>query len=106
MCIRDSFREAIADFTETIKLDPNYINAYANRGEARYELTHLRDAIADFTKVIQLTPNASNTYYNRGVAQSDLMNYHDALKDLEMALKFKHPAAQSAIDTIQELLKK
>ena len=64
-------------------------------------MTHLRDAIVDFTKVIQFAPDAPNAYYNRGVVHSDLMNYHEALKDLQIALKLKHPAAQSAIDIIR-----
>ena len=80
---------------------PNDINAYANRGEARYHLGHLRGAIADFTVVIQLDAEAANAYYNRGVAQSDLLNEYEGKKDLEMALALNHPGAQEALDKLK-----
>ena len=79
---------------------PNDVNAYANRGEARYHIGHLRGAITDFTTVIQMDEEEANAYYNRGITQYDLRNECEAKKDLEMAFSLNHPGAQEAIRNI------
>ena len=39
---------AIADYTKAIKLNPNYADAYYNRGVAKSNLQDYDGAIADF----------------------------------------------------------
>lgn len=45
---------AIADFTEAIRLNPNYAFAYYNRGNARGKLGDQKEAIADLQKATDL----------------------------------------------------
>jgi tetratricopeptide (TPR) repeat protein len=47
---------AIADYTEAIKFDPTYDEAYFSRGRARHKKGDDEGAIADYTKTIQLSP--------------------------------------------------
>jgi tetratricopeptide (TPR) repeat protein len=59
---------AISDYSQAIRLDPNYGVAYSNRGKAYY-LKHDYDrAISDFDKAIQLDLKSAVGYYNRGSA--------------------------------------
>ncbi|MDR1902847.1 MAG: tetratricopeptide repeat protein [Treponema sp.] len=57
---------AIADFTQTIRLDPDDAYAYSNRGVA-YEKKEMFDrAIEDYNQAIRINPNYANAYINRG----------------------------------------
>jgi tetratricopeptide (TPR) repeat protein len=48
------FPEAVADFTQAIKLDPQCANAYRLRGVAHKNLGETARAEADYTKARQL----------------------------------------------------
>ena len=49
------FTEAIADFDNAIRLDPNYVNAYQNRAAARGGLGDKAGSEADLEKSRQLS---------------------------------------------------
>jgi len=59
--------EAIADWTEAIRLDPNFATAYVNRGKAKSDLGEYQGAILDYDQAIRLAPNFPGAYLNRGV---------------------------------------
>ncbi len=46
--------KAIADYTEAIRLDPNYSAAYTNRGQAHEAAGHLPQARADYAAAVAL----------------------------------------------------
>ena len=79
---------AFNDFDEAIKLDPNLIEAYTERGEY-YKNNHQYDlAIADYTKVIEIDPKyCGRGYLLRGDIQKQKGLYQLALKDYEAQLK-------------------
>ncbi|MDR1220218.1 MAG: tetratricopeptide repeat protein [Treponema sp.] len=54
---KKDFDRAIADYTEAIRLDPNYATAYYNRGLASYYKGDYARAHADWEKALQLNPN-------------------------------------------------
>jgi tetratricopeptide (TPR) repeat protein len=61
------FPEAIADYTEALKLDAKLATAYYERGTA-YEWTADYDrAVADFSEAIRLDANYAAAYHERGV---------------------------------------
>ena len=49
----DSSR-AVANLTEALKINPNYAEAYLNRGLARSDLGDSQGAVADFQKAADL----------------------------------------------------
>jgi lipoprotein NlpI len=59
---------AIADWTQAIKLVPNYSHAYNNRAKAYVAKTDYDHAIADYSEAIKLDPNHMLSYKGRGIA--------------------------------------
>ena len=54
------------NFTQTIKLKPDYAEAYYRRGCARYKWNQFGLANSDFDKAIELKPDYAEAYYRRG----------------------------------------
>jgi len=80
------YDEAIADFTEAIRLDPAYAPAYVSRAEA-WARKHYRDReLADITAAVKLEPR--NTAYRVARAQSHSAQgrHEEALTDFNAAL--------------------
>ena len=59
---------AIDNFTECLKIMPDYAYAYYNRGLAYHKLENYKDAIADFSGALKINPDYALAYYNRGLA--------------------------------------
>ena len=62
----DDHQEAVQQFTQAIKSDPNNVNAYVNRGNSYDELDDHINAINDYTQAIKLDKNSAEAYYYRG----------------------------------------
>ena len=79
---------AIDSYTQAIRLDPQYANAYYRRAIARHDRGDRQGAIADYNEAIRLNPNNAIAYYNRGVALYNLRNYQDAIADFSQYIRF------------------
>jgi tetratricopeptide (TPR) repeat protein/S1-C subfamily serine protease len=79
---------AIDDYTQAIKINPNYALAYNNRGIVRSELGDKPGAIDDYTQAIKFNPNDALAYYNRGIVRSELGDKQGAIDDYTQAIKF------------------
>jgi tetratricopeptide (TPR) repeat protein len=78
---------AIAEFDEAIRLNPNYAEAYFNRGSASSDLGKHQESIEDYNQAIKLKPDYSRAYNGRGVAYSDLEKYQEAIADFDKAIE-------------------
>ena len=79
-------QEAIAKYTEVIRLDSGDASAYHNRGLDKAQLGMFEDAIADYDEAIKLDPRIpSFAYGNRGWAKVQLGRYEDAITDFDEA---------------------
>lgn len=58
---KGDYQGAIADYTQAIRLHPNYASAYYNRGLGRKEQGDKRSAIADFQKAANLYQQQGNS---------------------------------------------
>ena len=80
---------AIERYSHAIKLNPNYANAYYNRGVAYYGKSDYQQAINDYTKAMNLRPNDTKAYNNRGVAYCDNGDYQQAITDHTKVIELK-----------------
>jgi tetratricopeptide (TPR) repeat protein len=64
--------KAIIDYTESIKLNPNYPQAYNNRAYTYMRLRDYKSALPDLDKALLLNPNYIQALMNRG----DIHNYY------------------------------
>jgi tetratricopeptide (TPR) repeat protein len=63
---RGDYDMAISEFTEAIKINPNFMAAYINRGYAYRDKRDINSALEDFNQAIRLDPNSSWAYRTRG----------------------------------------
>jgi hypothetical protein len=61
------YRQAIKDYSQAIRMKPDYSVAYNNRGNAYYEMLKFELAEADFEKSIQLNPKYAPAFRNRAL---------------------------------------
>ncbi len=83
---------AIADFTEALKLAPDYANAYNGRGNAYADKGLYDRAIAEFSRAIKLNPQHRNAYYNLGRAFHKKGLYRRAIANYSVAIRIKSHA--------------
>ncbi len=94
----DQFVKAIEDFNAVIKLKPDYVNAWFNRAEIRYELDQLDLAIEDYTEVIRQLPDDFGAYTGRGHANLQAGRIRVALNDYEHAAELKPSSADALVN--------
>ena len=86
MCSSDlESQKAIADYNQAILLNPNYAEAYYNRGVAYDDLGEYQKAITDYNQAIRLNPNDADAYELRGANYVLLEEYQKAIADLQKA---------------------
>ncbi len=78
---------AIADYTESVRLDPNFIGARGNRGNVWLEKGEYEKAFADYDEVIRRNPNEALAWSNRGSAWGRREEYDKAINDLNEAIR-------------------
>ena len=79
--------EALEKFNAAVALDPNYVEALKDRGNAYYFKGELELALKDYLKVISLAPgiwqaynNAANVYWDQGNIQKAMEYYEKAIE--------------------------
>jgi tetratricopeptide (TPR) repeat protein len=89
-------REAVAQFNQSVALNPRYAIAYFMRAYVKNQLNDFQGALADFNQAISLNPQYVKAYNNRGVLkQTKLNDSQGALADYNQAIslnpKFAEP---------------
>ena len=79
------YTAAIRHYDAAIELNPEFAEAYNNRGLAYANKGDLALAIADYSKAIELKPDLTYAYNNRGRAWLHLRDWQKAKADLTTA---------------------
>ncbi len=88
-CKTGDYAGAIKDYTAGIRLKPDFVEAYNNRGVAKYVLGQYFAAISDFDTVIRLKPDYADAYNIRGNTKTLLEQYFAAILDYDTAIRLK-----------------
>ncbi len=78
---------AIADYTQSIKLRPDYVDSYFNRGLTHEDMKDYDGAIADFTQAIKIDPQYAKAYFGRARAYESKGDFKQALAGYEETAK-------------------
>ena len=78
---------AIERFDQAIKIDPDFVPAYNNRGYVYNVLEQYQRAIEDYNEAIRLEPENAVAFNNRGFSQRNLGRYQGALDDFNEAIR-------------------
>ena len=73
------------DYDMVIKLNPDFVYAYLNRGNLRCAQRDFRAAIDDYSEAILRDPEFAEAYYNRGLARLSQGFANEGIADLSKA---------------------
>ena len=90
------------DYDMAIKLHPDFVYAYFNRGNLRCALRDYRAAIEDYSEAIQRDPEFAEAYFNRGLARLSQGNTNQGIADLSKAGELGIINAYSIIKRMME----
>lgn len=90
--------QAIADFSEAVRLDPQMTNAFYMRGLCRNRKGDFDGAIADFSEAIRLNPKAYGAYYSRGNAWFRKGDLDQAIADYGEVIRLNPSHADAYIN--------
>jgi tetratricopeptide (TPR) repeat protein len=67
-------REAVAQFSRAVALNPRYVIAYFMRALAKNQLNDSQGALADLNKALSLNPKDAPAYYGRAILKENQLN--------------------------------
>lgn len=91
------YEDAIEYYAKAIAKNPNYAEAFHDRGHCKDCLEDYSGAILDFNKAIELEPDDEMSYYNRARSKYSLQDYSGTIEDniiaMELIKKNENPQA-------------
>ena len=98
------WQEAISEFDEASRLDPQYAPAYLYRGGAYFRLGQFERAIQDYDEAVRLNPRFAEAYVGRSVAYTVLGRDSEAQQDANRAaeLGFDPDVLKGVIEEAKE----
>src|SRR5262249_18456116 len=83
---KGDFDRALADYNESIRLDPRNAYAYDNRGDLYRENGEYERAISDYSAAIRVDGTFLSAYLDRGMAYEAMGNLRSARADYQTVL--------------------
>ena len=81
--------ELLRLFSEAIRLQPDYADAFNNRGIVRARKGDLEGALQDYSEAIRLQPENTVAFVNRGVGRRAKGDLEGALQDFNAAIRLQ-----------------
>jgi tetratricopeptide (TPR) repeat protein len=86
---RGQYQRAIENYSEAIRIKPDYAQAYYNRGVTYAAIGQHQHAVEDYDKAIRIRPNSAADYTSRGMVYNNLGQYQRAIEDYNKAIYLK-----------------
>lgn len=83
------FEQAIINFNEALKINPNFAQAENNLGVTYQKLNNLDEAVLHFSKAIDLNHNFAEAQNNLGIVLKKKNKLNEAVDHFKKALKIK-----------------
>ncbi|HSW67653.1 MAG TPA: tetratricopeptide repeat protein [Bacteroidales bacterium] len=83
--------EAIRIFSQAIRLQPDFAQAYTFRGSAKFDIGDFAGAMEDYTRAIELNPTYAEPYDFRGRIHMRMRNIEAACRDFRKAEALGRP---------------
>lgn len=83
------YDEALVAYNRAINLQPDYAEAWKDKGKALSELKKYQEAQEAYDKAIQLKPEYLEAWTGRGYALDELQQHQEAIASFEKALKIQ-----------------
>jgi tetratricopeptide (TPR) repeat protein len=90
--------QAIRDFTESVRLDPQPVYSVLDRGLAYHRKGEFEKARADYDTAISKDPNAVDALYNRGLIFATRGEWTRAIADFTEAIRCQPENAQFFVE--------
>jgi tetratricopeptide (TPR) repeat protein len=81
--------EKLRFYSQAIRLQPEYADAFINRGSAWYSKCDFGRAMKDYAEAIRLKPDSGPAFYGRGIARYNKGSLELALRDCSKAIQLK-----------------
>jgi tetratricopeptide (TPR) repeat protein len=85
----DRLEEAIESYDKAIELNPDYSEAWSNKGVTLSALGRYGESIQSYNKAIELKSDYYDAFYNKGVALDNLCRYKEAIQSYDKATELK-----------------
>jgi excisionase family DNA binding protein len=91
----NDYDQALANYSQAIRLDPYYVMAYNNRGLVYEQKDDPEQALADYNQAIRLNPSFGGAYVNRGNVYINYDDLDGALADYNQAIRLDPNLAEA-----------
>lgn len=82
----ENYAQALQDYRQAIKLDPEFSEAYHNLGNIQYLMHDFKAALHNYNKAILHNPSSAEAYHSRGLLFMSLVKYDQAMIDIDKAI--------------------
>ena len=90
-----AFQHAIADFSQSIRLRPDNLPAFAGRARAEFSVRNFAGALSDYSEAIRLSPATANLHIARGHVYLSQGNLDASIRDLTEAISLNSRSASA-----------
>lgn len=94
---QDDQQGALDDYSAALKISPDFLHCYLNRGALLGEMKQYKPAIADLTKAIELKPGYPIAFIYRGVYEYSIGQKPQACDDFNKAKQLGYKKADDYI---------
>jgi len=83
----DKLAEAIQEFTECIKINPNFAQDHINLGMAYLDYTKYPEAIQELETAQKLAPGYPHIYYNLAIVYKRQVKFEEAVREFQKVIE-------------------